>query len=81
MKRLMKLKNCSEEALNALSTHFIASSLSTLYKSMKKSPENRAKLSNTYVKAKTTMFFGFAAEIKNFWEIANGNHRFIASMH
>jgi hypothetical protein len=63
---------------------FIASSLATLYKSMQKSLQNRAKLSNTYVKAKTTMFFGFATEIT---EITNffGNcqwylwlHRFYA---
>jgi hypothetical protein len=43
---------------------------------MKKSPENREKLSNTYVKAKTMMFFGFATEIMHFWEIAYGIHRF-----
>jgi hypothetical protein len=47
---------------------------------MKKSPENRAKISHTYVKAKTTMFFGFATEITNYCEIANGIHGFIASM-
>jgi hypothetical protein len=35
---------------------------------MQKSPKNRAKLSNTYVKAKRTMFFGFAMETK---EITN----------
>jgi hypothetical protein len=29
---------------------------------MQKSPKNRAKLSKTYVKAKTMMFFGFATE-------------------
>jgi hypothetical protein len=43
----------------------------------------QAKLSNTYVKAQTTMFFGFATEtmeIMNFLEIANGIHCFIASM-
>jgi hypothetical protein len=49
---------------------------------MQKLPKNRAKLSNTYVKAKTTMFFGFATEtMKNkefFWEIANGIHRIYA---
>ncbi len=62
MKRLTILKNWSNEALNASSPRFIASSLSTLYKSMQKSPINRPKLSNTNVKAKTTMFFGFATE-------------------
>jgi hypothetical protein len=30
---------------------------------MKKLPSNRAKLSNAYVKAMTTMFFDFAMEI------------------
>jgi hypothetical protein len=29
---------------------------------MQKSPKNRAKLSNPYVKVKTTMFFGFATK-------------------
>jgi hypothetical protein len=47
---------------------------------MQKLPLNRAKLSNTYVKAKMTMFFGFAMEITNFLEIAIGIHPFIASM-
>jgi hypothetical protein len=63
--------------------HRLASSLSTLYKSMKKSPENGAKLSNTYVKAKTTMFFSFATEITNFLRNCRCNsssllHRFSA---
>jgi hypothetical protein len=38
--------------------------------SMQKLLKNRAKLSHTYVKAKTTMFFGFATETTknyNFW--------------
>ncbi len=47
----MLLKNC-----------FIASSLSTLFKSMQKSSKNRPKMSNTNVKAKTTMFFDIATE-------------------
>jgi hypothetical protein len=56
MKRLMLHRFAS-------SLHrFIASSLSTLYMSMQKLPKNRAKLSQTNVKAKTTMFFGFAIE-------------------
>jgi hypothetical protein len=60
--RFMMLKNWSDEAFNASSPHFIASSLSTLYISTQKSPKNRAKLSNPYVKAKTKMFFGFATK-------------------
>ncbi len=51
MKRLMLRRNCSDEAMKR-----------TLYMSMQKLPTNRAKLSHTYVKAKTTMFFGFATE-------------------
>jgi hypothetical protein len=45
---------------------FVALSLSTLYMSMQKLPKNNAKLSNTYVKAKTTMFFGFATKNTEF---------------
>jgi hypothetical protein len=33
---------------------------------MLKSPKNRAKLSSTYVKAKTPMFFGVAMKNKEF---------------
>jgi hypothetical protein len=63
--------------MKRLMLHLLASSLSALYKSMKKSPENRAKISHTYVKAKTTMFFGFAMEIMNFL----GNCQWNASLH
>ncbi len=63
---------------------FIASSLSTLYKVMQKLPLNSAGLLDTYVKAKTTKFFGVATKITKiyefFFETANINHRFIASM-
>jgi hypothetical protein len=62
MKRLRMLKNLNNEVFNASLPRFIASSLSTLYMSMQKLPKNRAKLSHTYVKAKMTMFFGFATE-------------------
>ncbi len=34
---------------------------------MKKSSENKAKLFDTNVKAKTTMFFVFVTEIMNSW--------------
>jgi hypothetical protein len=44
---------------------FIASSLSTLYKFMQKSPLNSAGLLNTYVKAKTTKFFGLEANLES----------------
>jgi hypothetical protein len=67
MKRLTLRKNRSDEAFNASSLHC---------------QKNSAKVSNTYVKAKTTMFFGFVTEtmeIKFFWEIAHGIHRFITS--
>jgi hypothetical protein len=50
---------------------------------MQKSPLNSAGLLDTYVKAKTTKFFGLATEItkiSDFFKIANKNHRFIASM-
>jgi hypothetical protein len=51
---------------------------------MQKSPlKNSAGLLDTYVKAKTTKFFSLATEIKNiriFVQIADTNHRFIASM-
>jgi hypothetical protein len=69
--------------MKCLMLHRLASSLSTLCKSMKKSPENGAKLSNTYVKAKTTMFFSFATEITIFLEIDNAIHLhcFIAYLH
>jgi hypothetical protein len=48
--------------MKRLTLHCLASSLATLCKSMQKSPENRAKLSITYVKAKT-MISGFATEM------------------
>jgi hypothetical protein len=41
---------------------FVASSLSTLCEVMQKSSFNSAELSATYVKAKTTKFFGFVME-------------------
>jgi hypothetical protein len=41
---------------------FIASSLSTLCEFMQKLSFNSAELSDTYVKAKTTTFFGFVME-------------------
>jgi hypothetical protein len=53
---------------------------------MQKSPlKNRAGLLDTYVKAKTTNFFGLAMEKKKYMNffvvvIANIKHRFIASM-
>jgi hypothetical protein len=37
--------------------------MSTLFEFMQKLPYYSAELSNTYVKAKTTMFFGFVTEI------------------
>jgi hypothetical protein len=57
---------------------FIASSQLTLYKSMQNYHETEQ---NTYVKAKTMMFFNFATEITEITillEIANGIHCFIA---
>jgi hypothetical protein len=36
---------------------------------MQKSPLNSAGLLNTYVKAKTTMFFGFAMEITKIYKV------------
>jgi hypothetical protein len=47
MKRLTMLKNWSNEAFNASSPRFIASSLSTLYLSLQKLAKNGAKLSHT----------------------------------
>jgi hypothetical protein len=62
--------------------HFITSSLHRCqhYISTQKSPKNRAKLSNIYVKAKAMMFFGFATETTkrtNFW----GNCHWDSSLH
>jgi hypothetical protein len=68
MKRLTLLKNKAKnrEMLHRLG---IASSLSTLYEFMRKSPlKNRAGLLDTYVKAKTTKFFGLATEITKIFE-------------
>jgi hypothetical protein len=68
--------------MKRLTLYRIASSLSTVY--TVNPCRNRHKTGqNTYVKAKTTMFFGFAketTEIGNFLEITNRIHRFIASM-
>jgi hypothetical protein len=36
---------------------------------MPKSPYNNTRISNTYVKAKMTKYFGFAAEIKEFFKL------------
>ncbi len=60
--------------------HRLASSLSTLYKFMQKSSFNSSGLLDTYVKAKTTKFFGLATEItkmNNFFK--NCQHR--SSLH
>jgi hypothetical protein len=43
LKRLTLLKNLNDEEFNASSSRFIASSLSTLYKSMQKSPNKQSK--------------------------------------
>jgi hypothetical protein len=64
MKHLTMLK---VEAMKRLTLHRLASSLhrfiavNNIYVHAEIA-KNRAKLPNTYVKAKTTMFFGFAAE-------------------
>jgi hypothetical protein len=50
---------------------------------MQKLPLNSPGLLNTFVKAETTKFFGFATKITDIQivvEIADANHRFIASM-
>jgi hypothetical protein len=49
---------------------FMASSLSTLFKFMQKSPLNSPGLLNTYLKAETTKFFGFAMEITEIYELS-----------
>jgi hypothetical protein len=82
MKQLTLLKNGSDEAFNASLPRYFASSLSTLYKVMKKLSYNSAWLSNTYGRGMTTKYFAFAMELDDlFFKIANPNHRFIASMH
>jgi hypothetical protein len=63
MKRLMLLKNLSDEEFDTSSPCFIASRMSTLYELIQKSPYTSTKLSDTYVKANTTKFLGFATEI------------------
>jgi hypothetical protein len=63
--------------------HCLASSLHRCQHYINRCRNRHKTGQNTYVKAKTTMFFGFATEtmeITNFLEIANGIHRFIASM-
>jgi hypothetical protein len=77
MKRLTLLKNWSDEALNASSPRFIASSLHRCQHYInpyRNRQINRAKPFKTYVKAKTTMFFGLATEITEitnfFWKFA-----------
>jgi hypothetical protein len=80
MKHLTMLKNWSNEAFNASSPRFIASSLSTLSMSMQKLLKNRAKLSHTYVKAKTMKFFGFATETTKNYEFF-GNCHWESSLH
>ncbi len=74
MKCLTLRRNRSDEAMKHLTMlknwRNVASSLSTLYMSMQKLPKNGAKLSHTYVKAKTTMFLPLLLKqrkIKNFW--------------
>jgi hypothetical protein len=51
---------------------------------MLKSPYKSVRLSNTYVKAKTTILLDFNTEIvrenKIYFEIANRNQRFIPSL-
>jgi hypothetical protein len=69
MKRLTLLKNRSNEAFNTSSPRFIASSLSTLYKFMQKSPLINPGLLDQYVKAKTTKFIGFAMKIMAIYEL------------
>ncbi len=67
MKRLALRRNRSDEAMKRLTLHRLASSLhrfiavNNIYVHAEIA-KNRTKLPNTYVKAKTTMFFGFAAE-------------------
>jgi hypothetical protein len=68
---------------NASSPRFIASSLSTLYKFIQKSPLNSPELQDTYVKAWWQRFwlcYGNNGNIQIFVEIANANTRFFASM-
>jgi hypothetical protein len=83
MKHLMLLKNRSDEVFNASSPHFIASSLSTQYKFMQKSPLNSAGLLVT-CKSKDEKLFWLCYEnngnIRIFIEIDNANHHFITSM-
>jgi hypothetical protein len=65
--------------MKLLTLHRLASSLSTLYKSMR----NRHKTGQNCPTQMTTMFFDFATEntVKtSFLEIVNGIHRFIASV-
>jgi hypothetical protein len=82
MKRLTTLKNWSNEGFNASLPRFIASSLSTLYIYVHAEIVLKLgkTLGNTYVKAKTTMFFSFATastKITNFL----GNCQWNSSLH
>jgi hypothetical protein len=81
MKRLTLLKYRSDETFNASLPRFIALSLSTLYKVMKKLPFNSAWLSNTYGRGNTTKYFAFATEIDNLFlncQSKSSLHRFNA---
>jgi hypothetical protein len=63
MKRRSIKRFLEIEAMKRLTLHrFIASSLSTICEFLQKSSFNSAELSDTYVKAKTTKFFGFVTE-------------------
>ncbi len=84
IKRLTMLKNWSDEAFNASSPRFIASSLHRCQHYIfpcRTRQKNSAKVSNTYVKAKTTMFFrlcyGNYGNNEFFWKLPM---EFIASL-
>ncbi len=83
MKRLTLRKNRSDEAFNASSPHFTASSLSTLYKSTQKSPNKQSKTFQDICKGKDINVFRLCYRNYGnndfFLEIALGIHRFIAS--
>jgi hypothetical protein len=85
MKRLRLLKNLSDEVFNvhdlASSIHcFIASSLSALYEIMPKSPYNipLRKDEDIFQLCYVPKYIG---NLRIFFENANINHRFIASLH
>jgi hypothetical protein len=77
VKRFLKI-----EAMKCLTLHRLASSLTTLCEFMHKSPFNSGELSNTYVNAKTTKFFGFVTENRKYndfflnWQSKSLLHRF-----